>query len=78
MNCLTFEKNTRQPDHDSLCLFGALALHLHGNEKLEEETSKIFNLFLNNSEQRDPSKFQAVHMTNIPKVEEMLQLNIFL
>ena len=78
MNCLTFERNTRQPYNDNLCLFRALALHLHGNEKLEEETSKIFNVFLNNSEQRDPSKFQGVHMTDIPKVEDLLQLNIFL
>ena len=78
VNCLTLEKNTRQPYNDNLCLFRALALHLHGNEKPEEETSKIFNVFLNNSEERDPSKIQGVHMTNIPKVEEMLQLNIFL
>ena len=48
VKCLTFEKNTRQPHNDNLCLFRALALHLHGNEKLEEETSKIFNIFLNN------------------------------
>ena len=78
LNCLTFEKNTLQPCNDNLCLFRVLALHLHGNKKLEEETSKIFNLFLNNSEERDPSKFQVVHMTDVPKVEEMLQLNIFL
>ena len=78
VNCLYFERNTSQPYNDNLCLFRASALHLHGNEKLEEETSKIFNLFLNNSEERDPSKFQGVHMTDIPKVEEMLQLNIFL
>ena len=57
VNCLTFERNTRQPYNDNLCLFGALALHLHGNEKLEEETSKIFNLFLNNCGERDSSKF---------------------
>ena len=76
--CLTFERNTRQPYNENLCLFRALALHLHGNEKLEEETSKIFNLFLNNIEKRDPSKFQGVHMTDIPKAEAMLQLNIFL
>ena len=48
VNCLTFERNTRQPYNDNLCLFRALALHLHGNEELEEETSKIFELFLNN------------------------------
>ena len=37
-NCLTFERNTLQPYNDNLCLFSALALHLHGNKKLEEET----------------------------------------
>ena len=48
-NCLTFERNTRQPYNDNLFFFRSLALHLHSNEKLEEETSKFFNLFLNNS-----------------------------
>ena len=78
VNCLTFQNNTRQPYNDNLCLFRALALHLNGNEKLEEETSKIFNLFLNNCEKREPSKIQGVHMTDIPKVEEMLHLKIVL
>ena len=77
VNCLTFERNTRQPYNDNLCLFSALALHLHGNEKLEEETSKIFNFFLNNCVEGDPSKFLGVQMTHIPKVEDLLQLNIF-
>ena len=78
VNCLTFEKNTWQLYNDNLCWFGALALHLHSNRKLEEETSKIFKLFLNNGEERDPSKFKGVHMTDIPKVEDLLQRNIFL
>ena len=78
VKCLTFEENTLQPYNDNFCLFRALALHLHGNKELEEETSKIFNLFLNNSEERDPSKFQGVHVTDIPKVEDLLQRNIFL
>ena len=76
-NCLTFERNTSQHYNDNLCLFRALALHLHGNEKLVGETSKIFNPFHNNSEERDPSKFQSVHMIDIPKVEDLLRLNIF-
>ena len=29
VNCLTLEENTRQPYKDNLCLFRALALHLH-------------------------------------------------
>ena len=78
VNCLIFEKITKQPYNENLCLFRALALHLHGNEKLEEETSKFFSLFLNNSEERDPSKFEGVHVSGIPKVEEMLKLKIFL
>ena len=78
VNCFTFERNTTQPYNDNLCLFRALALHLHGNEKLEEETSKFFNLFLNNCGEADPSKFQGVHMTDIPKFGDLLQLNIFL
>ena len=67
VNCLTYELNTKTPYKDNLCLFGAIALHLHGNERLGEETSKIFNLFLNNCGEADPSKFQGVHMTDFPK-----------
>ena len=78
VNCLTFERKTLQPYNGNLCLFRALALHLHGNKELEEETSKIFHLFLNNSEEGDVSKIQGVHLNDIPKVEDLLQLNIFL
>ena len=78
VSCLNFERNTRQPYNDNLCLFRALALHLLGHEKLEEETSKVFNLFLNTSEEGDVSKFQDVHLNDIPNVEDLLQLNIFL
>ena len=78
VNCLTFERIKRQPYNDTLCLFRALALHLHGNEKLEEETSKKFNLFLNNSEEGDVSELQGVHLNDIPKVEDLLQLKILL
>ena len=43
INCLTFEESTRQPYNDNLCLFRALALHLHVTQRLEEEISKLFN-----------------------------------
>ena len=76
--CLTFERNTRQPYKHNLCLFRALALHLHGNERLEEETSKLFNLFLVNSTNSDPSKFQGVCIDDIPSVEDILSINIFI
>ena len=78
VNCLTFEKNTRKPYNDNLCLFRALALHLHGNERLEEETSKLFNVFLVNSTTPDPSKFQRVCMDGFPSVEGIVGTNIFI
>ena len=77
VNCLTFERNTLQPYNDNLCLLRAIPLHLHDNKKLEEETSKNFNRFLKNSEEGDVSKFQGVQLNDIPKVEDLLQLNIF-
>ena len=78
LNCLTFERNTGQPYIDNLCLFRTLALHLHGNEKLEEESSKIFNFFLNNSEEGPVPKILDVHLNDILKVDGLLQLNIFI
>ena len=78
VNCLTFEKHTRKLYNDNFGFFRAIALHLFGDERLEEETSKIFNHFVNICGEADPSKFQGVHMTDIPKVEELLQLNFFL
>ena len=78
INCLTYEQNTIKTYKDNLCLFRALALHLHGNERLEEETSKLFNLFPVNSTNPDPSKFQGVCMDDIPSVEDIVGINIFI
>ena len=77
-NCLTYEENTRQPYNDNLCLFRALALHMHGNQHLEEETSKLFNLFINKMDGLNPNPFQGVHINNIPSVEDLLILNTLL
>ena len=71
VDCLTYEQNTKKPYIDNLCLFRALAL-------LEEETSWLFNLFLVNSTNSDPSKFQGVCMDDIPSVEDMVGINIFI
>ena len=46
INCLIFEENTGQPYNDNLCLFRALVLHLHGTQRMEEETLEKFNLFI--------------------------------
>ena len=43
---LTVERNTRQPYNENFCLFRTLAVHLHDNEKMEEEeTAKLLIIF---------------------------------
>ena len=78
INCLTFEENTRQPYDDNLCLFRALALHLHDTQRLEEETSKMFILFINKRDGLSADQLQGVQMNDIPIVEDLLTLNILL
>ena len=76
MNCPTYEQNTKKTYKYNLCLFRALALHLLVNERLEEETSKLFSHFLVKSTNLDPSKFQGNF--NIPSVEDIAGINIFI
>ena len=77
VNCPTYEQNTKKPYKDKLCLFRAPGLHLHGTERVEEDTSNLFNLFLFNSENYNPSKFQGVCINDIPSVEDIVGINFF-
>ena len=78
INCFTFEENKRQPQKDNLCLFRALAPHMHGNQRLEEETSELFNLFINKKVGLRADQFQGVYMNDFPTVEDLLTFNILL
>ena len=78
VNCLTYEQNTKKPYKENLCLFRALALHLHGNERFEVELLKYFNLFLINSTNPDSSKFRGVCIDDFPSVEDIVGINIFI
>ena len=78
INCLTFEESTRQPYNDNLCLFRAPALHKQGNQRLEEQTSKLFILFINKMDRLSADHFQGVHLNDNPFVEDQLTLNIVL
>ena len=78
VNRLTYEENTRQPYNDNLCLFRALALHLHGTQRLEEETSKLFKFLINKMNGLSPNQFQGVLMNDTPIAEDLLTLNIVL
>ena len=78
INCLTLEENARHPYNDKLCLFRALALHMHENQRLEEETSKLFIFIINKMDGLSLNQFHGVHMNDIPTVEDLLTLNILL
>ena len=78
MHCLTFEENIKRPYNDNLCLFRAPALYLHGNQRMEEETSEFFNLFINKMDGLSAEQFQGVLLDDIPFVDDLLTLNILL
>ena len=82
INCLTSAENTRQPnsvfESNNLCFFRALALQLHGNQQLDETSSKTFNLFISRVEGVTPGQFQGVHKKDITFVEDLLKLNTVL
>ena len=80
VKCLIFEENTRKPYNDNLCLFRAFALHFHGNERLEEETSKLAVLLFATTGGTDPANFRGVCMEDkdIAAVEDIVQAGFFL
>ena len=59
-----------------MCHFRALALLLHRNQRLEEKTSSLYNLFVNKLDALSADHFQGVHMNDPPIVEDLLTLNI--
>ena len=76
--CLTFKENTRQPYNDNLCLFRAPALHMIGNQRLEEETSKLFNFFIKKRHGLGADQIQGDHLNDISFVQDLLTLKIVL
>ena len=78
INCLTFEKKTRQPYEDNLCILRALALPLHGNQKLEKEKFENLKLFMNIMDRLSASEFHGALLNNITSVEDLLLLDILL
>ena len=53
-------------------------MHLQGTQRLEQETSKLFNLFINKLDGLSSIQYQGVHMNDIPTVKNLLTLNILL
>ena len=78
VNCLTYEKITIKPYNVNMCLFRALALHLHGSRGLEDETSERFTLLLQKVGGTNPASFQGVCMKDVSVIEYCVRVSIFL
>ena len=48
VNCLISDAHTREPYKDNLCLFRALAVHLHGTDNLEYPLPRFLTIFWKN------------------------------
>ena len=77
VNYLVPDQNTKQPYNHNLCLFRALAVHLHGTTSLETSISKIFIEFLKKLG-CDPKLFCGLSMYNRPIVEDVVGKSIFI
>ena len=73
LKCLTYQENNQKPYKDNLCLLRALALHLHGNERLESKTSKKINLFLKKTGGTNPANLPRDCMEDFARVEDIVQ-----
>ena len=51
---------------------------MHGKQRLEEETSKLFNLFINKMDGLTHNQLQGVHMKDLTTVEDLLTFNFLL
>ena len=49
---------------------------MNGNQWLDDETRKLFHLFITKTDGLSPDQFQRVHVNDIPTVEDLLTLNI--
>ena len=78
INCSAFGESTIQPDKDNLCVFRTLTLHLHGFQRLEEEISNFFQLFINKMDRHSPNHFRGVHINDISIVQDLPTLNSML
>ena len=68
----------RKPYIGILCLLKALALHLHGIERFDKETSNLFSLFLKKTGESDPASFRGACNESIAAVKDIVQVDFFL
>ena len=72
VNCLT----NKERYIDNLCLLRAVCMHRTGNERLEEETKKLFNAYLTANPHLSVQNFRSVGLEDLHIVERLAEVNI--
>ena len=75
---LIYEEDTRKPYNDNICFLRGLALHSFEIERLQEETSKLLGIFMEETCRIENANFRGVCMDDIAAVEDSVQADIFL
>ena len=75
VNCLTYKSN-KERYIDNLPLLRALCIHKLGSERLEEETKKLFNAYLNANPHLSVHNFRGVGLEDLHIVEKLAEKNI--
>ena len=75
---LIFEQYVRKPIKNNFCLLRSEAFYLRRIERLEQETSKLFNLFIGKTGGTDLENFGGVCKEDIAAVEDIVQADVFL
>ena len=75
VKCFTYKSNKGRYN-DNLCLLWAVCMHKTGNEKVEEETKKLFNAYLTGNPHLSVQNFRDVWLEHLHNVEQLAELNI--
>ena len=79
INCLSFSVSKR-PQENQITILRAffVCLPSHAIQRMEEKTSKLFNLFINQMDGLSANQFHGVHMNDILFVEDLIPLSTLL
>ena len=75
VNCFNYKSN-KERYSDNLCLLEAVCMHKTGDEKVEEETKKLFNAYLTANPHLSVQNFRSVGL-DLYIVERSTEVNIF-
>ena len=78
VNCLTYEQNTKNHTKTIFAFSENLLFTCMEMRNSKKKHQKLFNFYLINSSNPDPSKVQGVCLDDIPSVEDIVRINIFI